>query len=966
MYMKTLKIFLVFSLMFSASFAAAGRGELPKTNKRPLKGDPMRVTVHRLKNGLTVFLSPNGQDPRITAWIATRAGGAQDPADSTGMAHYLEHMLFKGSKNLGTLNYGKEKPHLDRISELYEKLFETKEEGARKAIYKEIDAENQKAAQYSVTNEVSKTYTRLGFKGINAFTSSERTAYIVDMPKNRLEAWAKLESDRFFDPVFRLFQSEIETVFEEKNRALDNPNHLLIEAFDKGIFGDHPYARGVIGTVEHLKNPSLKKMYEFYDAHYVPNNMAIALAGDFERKDALKIVEKYFGKWKFKKLKKRKIRKIKPLRGTKRIKLKYEAEEEVAIGWQTVPNNHPDADALFALKMVFDNSESGVINLRLNQAQKVKSAGSFHQSLNEGGLWGLWAVTKKGQTLKEAEKLLMKTVKVVKDGEFTDEDLAAIVRNFEIGQKEGLESNSSRTYQMTDAFVTYQDWKRYAGRLKRLRKVTKADVVRVAEKYLRRGKVVVWREKGKTDVPKIEKPEFTKIKIDATRESDFFKEVVSTPAEDIEPKWLHPGKDYQARTMPSGRLVAAPNPVNDLFSITFTFDRGRRHARTLCQALNLLDLSGAGDVSAEEFKRELYRRGIKFSVSCGRESSSVSLRGLESEFDKALELMRKRFAQPNIEEGILAKMVDVEIGRHKDNKVNPRYLAFAVKEFAYRGQDSDILSELSDAELSALTQEELVSQLRTLFDYKRRVGYVGVRSSEEVKAALKIEGKVYKDTPKRVPVTYLKPKKNKILFVHRDMSQARVGVASVDGTYNLGKHIDYMMYSKYMGGGMNAVVFQEIREARALAYSSWGGYAPGARTKDENRLAGVLGTQADKTIEATELLVSLLRKMPASAERFAIAKNDIIETYRTNPTKFRSIPETVYRWRDRGLFRDPRSKRMERAKNYTLKDLSAFSGRFEDMPMMLYVLGSRERIDLKALRGMGEFSEKKIDEIFPY
>jgi predicted Zn-dependent peptidase len=948
------------------SAGAAWAGDAPKRYKKPLSGDPMHVTVHRLKNGLTVYLSPNPQDPRISAWIATRAGGAQDPADSTGMAHYLEHMLFKGSKNLGTLDYEAERPHLEQVSVLYEKLFTTTDEAERKAIYKEIDAENQKAAKYAVTNEIPKAYTRLGFKRINAFTSNERTVYVVDLPKNRLEAWAKLESDRFHDPVFRLFQTEIETVFEEKNRSLDNPNHLLIEAFYKALFGDHPYGRGVIGTVEHLKNPSLKKMYAFFDAHYVPNNMAIALAGDFDRKEALDVIEKYFGKWRTKKLPNREARNIEKIKGTKRVRLQYEAEEEVALGWQTVANDHPDADALFALKMVFDNSESGIINLRLNQAQKVKSAGSFHQSLNEGGLWGLWAVTKKGQTLKEAEKLLLETVEVVKDGEFTDEDLKAIVRNFEISQKAELESNESRTYRMTDAFVTYRDWDRYVERLERLRKVTKADVVAAAKKYLGKDHVAIWREKGKTDIPKIEKPEFTKIELDASRESPFFKDVVVTPAEPIEPRWLTPGKDYQSRTIPSGRIVWTENPVNDLFHIQFEFERGRRHARTLCQALNLLDLSGAGGQNAQEFKRELYRRGLKFSVGCGRERSSVSLSGLESEFDAALGLMRKRFAEPNVEKGILAKMVDVELGRHKDNKVNPGYVGMAVREFAYRGKDSDVLSELTDAELSALKEEELIAQLKTFFDYERRVSYVGVRSPEDVLKALEVPGKKYLPAPEPVPVVYVKPEKDTVLFVHRDMSQARVGMAAVDGVYDQGRDVDYTIYSKYMGDEMNSVVFQEVREARALAYSAWGGYAPGDKVKDENRAAGVLGTQADKTVEAATLLASLLRNMPASEERFAVAKNDLLETYRTNPTKFRAIPDTVYGWRDLGIYRDPRPKRMEWARDYTLSKLKDFAARFSKTPMTFYVLGDKARVGLDGIKKLGKFTEKSVDDIFPY
>jgi len=646
--------------------------------------------------------------------------------------------------------------------------------------------------------------------------------------------------------------------------------------------------------------------------------------------------------------------------------VKYEAEEELIIGWQTASKNHEDADALTVMNLIFDNSESGIINLRLNQAQKVKYAGAYDYKLNEGGVWGMYASPKKGQTLKQAEKLLMKTIKAVKAGDFTDEDLRAIVTNYEIGQKEQLETNGERVRKMFNAFIGYREWPFHVDRLDRIRKVTKEDVVRVLNKYLRSGRAVTYRKKGKPDLPKINKPEFTKVELDPSRESEFLREVVNMPAKEIKPKFLKAGRDYQLWNLPSGILYAAKNPVNDLFQIQFSFDRGRRHERKLCAAMSLLDLAGAGATTAEEFKRKLYSRGIRFSVSCGRDESSVSLRGLDKHFEEALGLMQERFARPNIAPGTLAKMVNIQIGQNKDNKVDPRYIARALAEYANKGEDSAVLDELSDEELSGLVESDLVSLLGSYFDTQRHVSYVGIREPKEIVKILKQGDKKYIPAPKRKPKRYVKPKRDRVLFVHRDMVQSRVGLFAADKVFDPHEVTDFSFFQQYMGAGFESVVFQEIRESRALAYSAWAWYSGGVYAEDENRVLGGLGTQADKTIEATTLLEKLVRRLPPSQKRFETAQKAIVEEYRTAPTKFRNVPARVRQWRRRGYTRDPRPKRMKRAQSYTLEDLVSFGRRFEDVPMTVYILGNRDRVDLKALKEMGELMEKKVDNLFPY
>ncbi|MDD5628096.1 MAG: insulinase family protein [Elusimicrobia bacterium] len=941
---------------------------IPETLDSPLPGDLMGTTIHRLGNGLTVYLSPSHETPRIAAWIAVRAGSAQDPADSTGLAHYLEHMDFKGTTSIGTLDYAKEKPHLDRITKLYEERFKAKDSAERERIYKEIDKENIAAEKYEIPNEISKVYKRLGFKGLNAFTSNEETVYIVDLPSNRVEAWAKLEAERFARPVFRLFQNELEVVYEEKNMSLDNMEELLYEAANKQLYKLHPYGtQTTIGTIEHLKNPSLEHMYAFFDRYYRPENMAIVLAGDFERQPMLDLLARHFGSWKPKPLPPARTWPLPKPKGRELVEVKYEAEEKLMVSWLTVPRQHPDAYALRVMDMLVDNAAAGLINLDLVQAQKVKSAGSGLGLYNDAGDWTVWAVTKKGQTLEQAEALLMAEVDKLKAGEFTEDDIKAVITSYEVGEKAKLESNVARAAEMADSFTHLEPWPVTASRLDRLRRVTKVDVLRVANLYLGPDRVVAFRRNAKPEIPNMPKPGFSKVDIDPSRESEFAKSILALPAKPLEPRWLKEGRDYSITELPSGKLYSGKNPFNDLFQLSWVFERGRRQERNLCAALDLLELSGAGDLSAERFKKKLFSLGTSLRYHCGETGAGVTMTGLDSNLWPSLRLMNQRFSSPVIEPDMLKRMVEVRIGAHADAKKDPDAIMGALGEYATRGAQSSVLNELSDKELLALDANKLRKLMGDFMGWKRRVAYVGNREPSELAKLMEEPGRSYKAEPAHIPLRYQKPDKPVVYFTHRDMVQSQVGEFAQDGVLDLDRAVDYSFLGSYLGGGMNSVIFQEIREARSMAYSAWGGYAYAGYKGDDNMVYGELATQADKTVEAAAVLRDLMKSPPWSESRFSDAAKAIEEGYRTSPIPFRSVPGALLGWEDQGVIGgDPRPARFDKALKYKLDDLKAFAAHLKDKVMTVYVLGNKDRLDFAGLKKLGELREKKLEEIFPY
>ena len=610
-------------------------------------GDPMGVVVRRLDNGLTVMISPNHEEPRIAAWITVRAGSAKDPADATGMAHYLEHMLFKGTSRLGTLDAAAEKPHLERITALYDELFETTDPARRAELQARIDAEGVAATRPQVSNGLDRLYDALGFSGLNAFTTTDQTSYIVNLPANRLEHWAAVESERFEDPVFRLFQTELEAVYEEMNQALDSPGRALFEALYLALFPQHPYGtQPTIGTVEHLKNPSITKMYEYFRTWYAPGNMCIALAGDVDPEAALAVIERHFGRWQPRPVPADPEFPVVRPQGRTFVEVVHVGDEQVALAFPTVPAGHPDQDALVLCDMMLDNGQTGLVNRNLQQTQAVRAAGSSPTFLVDAGFQLLYAVPKPGQTLEECEALLLEQVARLREGAFSPEDLDAVLTDFEVREKRGLESLETRVSEMTDSFVERTPWERSVRSLDRLRHVTKEQVVAAARRHLDRDFVVAYRRTGEPRLPTVTKPAFTPVEIESDRHTDFFRAVLETPAAPIEPVFAVAGRDYTVSEHPWGRLYHAHTPLNDLFDLQVVVETGTDHDPHLGLALGLVvplrvrvrdDLDRAV-VELGEHRRERHdlvaRRVVARHLAPVLADVHVELRGREA--DRAL------------------------------------------------------------------------------------------------------------------------------------------------------------------------------------------------------------------------------------------------------------------------------------------------------------------------------------------
>jgi len=941
----------------------------PQLVETPIPGDPLGVTVHRLSNGFTVYLSPNSQEPRVHAEIVARAGSRDDPLDNTGMAHYLEHVQFKGTRRLGTTDYAAEKPHLDRIEALYDEYKRTADPARRRDIYAEIDRESQAAARFAVANEYDQAAAAGGFTDVNAHTDFHETAYEAGFPANRAELWARLESDRLADPVYRLFLPELEAVYEEFNKYRDDPDSALRDATFAALFKGHPYGREIIGLGEHLKNPSISAMKAFFKGHYRPSNMAVVLSGDFERGAMLALLERTFGRLEPGPVSAAPAAAPRPLRGVERAELRRPGEEEVQVAWRLPGLNHPDEDALVVASMLLSNDATGILDLSVNAAQKAKDSGVDFTVMNEAGAFIVRAQPKEGQTLEQAEAVVLRAVDRLKAGRFSQADLDAVIADIERQSKKRLERNDRRVDLIRASYVGGQEWKDAVLDLDRIRRVTKADVARVAGLYLGPDRAVVYRRKGTPASEPVAKPVFTPPDIDPRRQSAFFHELTSLPAAPVSPRFLRSGADYRTLDRAWGRLYWAPNPVNDLFSLELRFDLDESRERKLPLALQLLDVSGAGDMPVGKFERALYRLAAKMDVRADDDGLSVRLSGPEANLDEILRLALLRFSRPKVSTRAFRELVAIERGDREDRKGDEQDVFEALKDFATLGADSPFLKELTAGELDSLSERQLTAVLRNVFGLRRSVLYTGNRSPEDVAKALSAaQGRRrYRDPPAAPPRRLLVPARSRVVFVHQEgLSQAMIGVRAADGPFQPRNRVEVNLYDVAMDGGMAGIYFQEVREARAMAYTAKGGYYSGPRRQDDAYLWAYAATQGDKAVDAARLLGELMRRPPLTDERLAKARRDLEQQLRTTAPRLSAIPQAVLDWENLGYARNPLPGLFRRLPTRGPEDVRRFAARFAGKPLTFFVLADRSRVDLAGLRALGDFEERTPDELYPF
>ncbi len=937
-------------------------------------GDSLHTRIYTLNNGLTVYMSPYKDKPRIYTSIAVRAGSKNDPPETTGLAHYLEHMLFKGTDSLGALDYEKERIELDKITALYEKYRLTSDIHQRAAIYKDIDSISNVAARLTVPNEYDKLMNSIGAQGTNAYTWKEETVFLNDIPSNKLEQWLTIEAERFRNPVMRLFHTELETVYEEKNRNMDSDQNKISETLFAGLFKKHTYGtQTTIGKAEHLKNPSIKNVIDYYRAWYVPNNMALCIAGDFDPDVTIKLIDQKFSHLKPKAIPVFTPAVEEPITKSSVIKIKGPEAEEIVIGYRFNGINSSDTDYLTLIDKVLYNNAAGLIDLNLNQQQKVLDGSSSLVLMNDYSLHLLSAKPRKGQSLEQVRKLLFEQIERLKEGNFPDWLMDAAINDMKIEQLKLYELNHGRVASYVSAYTSGMQWSQHVSQFERLQKITKNDLVAFARKHYGSNYVAVYKENGKSvSEAKIQKPPITPLKVNRDVTSPFAEKVLALKSNKLEPAFV----DYKKAITfldvnPSIKLHYVQNREDDLFSLSYVFDIGKNNNRKLDLALNYLFYLGTSTMTHAEFRRELYKIGASFSASTSEHHVSLELTGLGKNAPAAIRLLENLLVDAKPNEETLSKLKAGVMKERADAKLSKNKILFdGLINYGKYGPISPFTNVLSSEELEKVTSQELLDDVRNLLQYRHRVLYCGPASSAEVLSDLHTVRHYplsFKNPPASDPFIELEQPDNLVYVVDYDMTQAEVIMLTKDALYDPSLVPIVTLFNEYYGGGMSSVVFQELREAKALAYAVFSGYSVSKQKGKSNYIFSYIGTQSDKLPEALEGMRKLMTNLPKSTKLFASAKNGTLQGKSTNRL---TKTEILLNYEDAlrlGHRYDIRKDICRDVPSMSLSDIDQFHTKhFHDKKQVMLVLGKSGNLDMETLRKYGTVRELSLKEVFGY
>jgi predicted Zn-dependent peptidase len=957
----------------------ANAGEPPLVFKgnymiETVKGDPLNARIYTLKNGLKVYMSVYKNAPRIQTYIAVKAGSKNDPSHATGLAHYLEHMLFKGTDVFGTRDFSKENAELQKIEQLFEEYRGTTNESQRRSMYRRIDSISGVAAKYAIANEYDKMMATIGADGTNAYTSFDQTVYVNDIPANQVGNWLKIEAERFRRPVLRLFHTELEAVYEEKNRGLDSDDNKIWEALFAGLFRNHTYGtQTTIGTIEHLKNPSMFEIRKYYDQHYVPNNMAIVLSGDFDPEQVIRDIEKHFGSYKNKPVASYTFQPEQPLTAKVIKEIKGPNPESVNLAWRFAGDGSRDADMCALITGMLYNGTAGLMDLNLNQAQKVLGSSSFFYPMKDYSFFGFSGEPKQGQTLEEVEALILSQIELLKKGEFPDWLIPAVATDLRLRKTKELENNSTRADMMLTAFVNGIPWKKAVAQLDRLSRITKQEVVDFANQYFSISNyAVAYKRTGEDNsVVKVDKPEITPVEVDRENASAFVKEVEKSVPKSIEPSFIDYEKDILKTPLKGGStLLYNKNAENKLFSLFYKYDMGSNHSKLLPVAVKYIPYLATKGMSAAEVKKELYRLGCSFNVFSDQENTWVSLIGLDDNFDKALSLFENVLADPVVDQEVLRNMIDDMVKERNDNKLQKRLiLNRAMTNYARYGPLNPYTNVLSNEELQKISVSQIREAITKLRGIEHKVLYYGPREQPVITKSLdslhRAPGRL-----QPVPVALRFEERNldkTVYVVDYDMKQAEIVMLSNGGAYQRNNVPVITLYNNYFGASMSSVLFQELREARALAYSTFSRYNQPDRLYKKYYNFSYIGSQADKLAEALGGLSEMLNEMPKSEPAFQAAKEMVLQEMRTQRVTRADVLFNYLEAEHLGNKSDIRRDIFENVQKYQYPDIARFHEQHvKGRPLTVLVLGKKEQLDLKTLEKYGNVKFLDLKEVFGY
>ena len=938
-------------------------------------GDLMQTRIYTLDNGLKVYLSVNTERPRIQTYIAVRTGSKNDPAETTGLAHYLEHLMFKGTTHFGSNNVAAEAPLLDKIEQCYEEYRRLTDPETRKQKYHEIDSISQLAAQYFIPNEYDKLMAAIGAEGTNAFTSNDVTCYTEDIPSNEIENWAKIQSDRFQNMVIRGFHTELEAVYEEYNIYLTDDGDKSWKAMGEKLTPTHPYGtQTTIGTQEHLKNPSITNIKNYFRKWYVPNNVAICMAGDFDMDKTIAIIDQYFGGWKpGADVAQPVFPEQKPLTAPVDTVVVGQQAENVWVGWLAKKASDLQCDTLDVIGYMLNNGKAGIFDINLSQQMKVLSAQAGLQDEQDYSSFLLMGKPKPEQSLEEVRDLMLAEIENLKKGNFSDDLLPSVINNMKLNYQRSLESNQWRARQFMNAFIDGITWEQKIGKLDRVSKMTKEQIVAFANRFFSAGYATIYKKTGVDSTQKkIDKPAITPIQANRDQMSAFVKEIQESQVEPIHPKFVDFKKDLViGETKNKLPLYYKQNTENDLFTIVFRYEFGQQDDNRYDIAAGYLDYVGTDKLSAAEVKQKFYNLACNYSVNVHADNLNISLSGLQSQMPEALALLESVVRNAKADKESYDQYVGLILKSREDAKTDQRSNFARLVSYATFGEHNAQRDMMSEEQLRQADPQQLLSLIANLPNLKHSVLYYGKLSPEELSDVL---GKAHPtpqalaDVPKGKPYVRQEAKTNEIWIAPYDAKNIYLMMYHNESRdWHPEQEAVVDLFNEYYGGGMNGIVFQEMREARGLAYSAAAYYITPSKKNEKEYCQTYIITQNDKMMDAVNQFHVILNDMPASETAFQIAKDAVTKQLASMRVTKSGVINAYLMAKRLGIDYDQNERVYNALPGINLQTIVDFEkAQMANKAYRYIILGDEKELDMEALGKIGPIKRLTTEEIFGY
>ncbi len=940
----------------------------------PVVGQGLKA--FKLKNGLSVYIWEDATKPDVYGAVGVRTGSVNDPAEYTGLAHYLEHVMFKGTTQIGALDWATEEPLYRQIIAKYDAMADEADPAKKAAIGQEINDLTMEAAKVSISNEFSDLMESMGGKGLNAGTSYDYTFYYNSFPAYQINKWLEISSQRFLNPVFRTFQSELETVYEEYNRSQDNNQRVQQQFLMGKAFEGHPYARSIIGLPEHLKNPRLSKLIEFYDTWYTPENMVLVLAGNVNTRQIMGRINAAFGRLQPKPVPERPSYPDLEIKGRTQHTAKIGYYPSVCLIYKGVPAGHADEKALtIAMQLLSNSSQTGVLDKQVMKGE-LTSGGASAIALREQGRTIITAIPlydesqRRFQSTRSAEKKAVEAVARIANGEFEDWTVEAIKNNICRDFDLQMENNEFRANLLMQAFVNETDLDRALNYKDEIMAVTSDDIKRVAKQYLNENFLALHIEQGKSkEGGKIQKPGYKPIEPPVGKQSVYATQFKRMAMGQVEEKFTDFSDVQMKQLNDRSRMYYTQNPENNVFSLVLRYGVGERELPKLGIAAELMNNAGVmGAYEPQQLKEELSKLNATCMVNADEDYLYVTMRGFEETLTEACQLLARQILMPKLDDQQLNRIKGTLLGMRQQRKADVSTLASALGEYVRHGNQSSYLTELTDMEIYNLGISELTGDINRAANYEAEIFYCGTLPFDDAYAILSqnlplVANERPTDSPKDRPLASIT--ENTVYFLpNNDVEQAQIIFYLPMQAYDKQDDVLRDAFYQYFSGGFNGLVLNEIREKRSMAYTAGAYIATPKQPGSATWMMGSIGTQNDKANDAIDVFMGLINDMPQNADRIDNIKSYLRQEALSTSPDFRNKSLYLNTLQRKGYTGDPAAENLAKIDALTFDDIVKFyETHIKGKPYAIGIMGNAKQIDTARLEKYGKvvkLNERKL------